>query len=125
MIKNILYVGLGGFLGSVFRYLIGYVIADMTEKIPSGIIVANVVGCFIIGVLAQFFVQNVNVNETLKLFLMVGFCGGLTTFSSFSLESISFLKMGETLIFVLYVSITFILCLLSTLFGMYLVKNVF
>lgn len=93
MVKSILLVGLGGGLGSIFRYLT----AVFSEKylqilFPLGTFFVNIIGCFLIGLLMGFLGQNVTENQNVKLLFISGFCGGYTTFSTFAYENIVMLQ---------------------------------
>lgn len=93
MVKSILLVGLGGGLGSIFRYLT----AVFSEKylqilFPLGTFFVNIIGCFLIGLLMGFLGQNVTENQNVKLLFISGFCGGYTTFSTFAYENIAMLQ---------------------------------
>ncbi len=82
--KYILFVGMGGFIGSVIRYGIGLLSLDQpTLRIGMGTLVSNVLGCFIFGLIYYLGLRSEYLSEESKKFLLVGLCGGLTTFSSF------------------------------------------
>lgn len=87
-------VGVGGFLGSIARYGLSTWVAQCFEKqlLPYGLMTVNVLGCLLIGFLAGFVQMKHNLRPELVLFLMVGFLGGFTTFSSFGLETFELLK---------------------------------
>ena len=91
----VLLVALGGAAGSVLRYWLGLLVARFTGPgFPWGTLLINIVGSFIIGWLANGARPDA---VTLRLLLMVGFCGGFTTFSSFSLQTLELLQQGAWL----------------------------
>lgn len=113
-----LLIALGGAAGSVLRYLLGGAIQRSTASgFPIGTMVVNVSGCFLIGILVRQFL-NVQLSHDLRALLIVGFCGGFTTFSTFSAETIALLDGGEYARAAAYVLLTVALCLLATLAGM-------
>ena len=96
MIK-ILLVGLGGFLGSISRYLMSGLVQQIAKYsfFPIGTLSVNVLGSFLIGLLVGISEEKLSFSPELRLFLIIGFLGGFTTFSTFSLESFHFLKDGQ------------------------------
>ena len=88
---NILLVGFGGFIGSILRYLVsGYVQqASKSVGFPYGTLVVNVIGCFVIGFLAQLAETRGFFTTESRLFVFVGILGGFTTFSSFGNETLN------------------------------------
>ncbi|MDR2839965.1 MAG: CrcB family protein, partial [Paludibacter sp.] len=84
MLLKILFVGLGGFLGSAARYLLTLLIKNPERLFPLGTFAVNIIGSFVIGILFALIGKNA-LSETWRLFLMAGICGGFTTFSAFSL----------------------------------------
>ncbi len=92
---NCLMVGLGGFVGSVFRYLIGLIPVDTQAAFPVKTLCINVIGSFIIGLIAALATKNTQINPRLILFLKVGLCGGFTTFSTFAYETSTLIKNGS------------------------------
>ncbi len=93
MLKSILLVGTGGFAGSVLRYLISRFIAlETSSAFPLGTFTVNIAGCLIIGLIYGFGIKE-PVSSEMRLLLATGFCGGFTTFSSFSMEF--FLLLGD------------------------------
>jgi CrcB protein len=93
MIKNIFLVLLGGGIGSVARYLLSYFLTkNNTTQFPWATFIVNGLGCLLIGLLFGYIQKNNLQNETLKLLLITGFCGGFTTFSTVSLENIQFIQ---------------------------------
>lgn len=91
---NWVLVGLGGMLGSIARYFISTTVAQLFTKalLPYGLITVNVLGCLIIGYVAGLIELKHGLRPEVVLFIMVGFLGGFTTFSSFGLETFTLLK---------------------------------
>ncbi len=93
MLRTILIVGTGGFLGSALRYIIHVLVEKgMTSTFPWATFIANILGCFIIGVVYAFSEKGNLLNPELRVFLTVGFCGGFTTFSAFAYNNLNLLK---------------------------------
>ena len=102
MFLNCLFVGLGGFVGSVLRYLVGF-IPTGAAAFPIKTLVINIVGSFVIGLVCALASKlGTAMNPQLLLFLKVGVCGGFTTFSTFALESNGLIQAGNTPLAVLY-----------------------
>jgi CrcB protein len=119
MIKNILLVGLGGGIGSIARYLCQrWFATNYLHSIPWGTFSINVGGCFLIGIFWGLSFKSFDSNESWKLLLMTGLCGGFTTFSAFTLEGIGLIKEQKLALFFSYVAASVILGLLATYIGM-------
>ncbi len=122
---NLIAVFTGGGIGAVLRYLITQTASKLlgAQYLYVGTFFANIAGCFIIGYIFGLTMQKAAViSPELKLFLTVGFLGGLTTFSTFSCESFCFLKDGKILQAVLYMSASLLLGLAATYSGFTLAK---
>lgn len=123
MIKHVLLVGLGGGLGSVARYLCQrWFSFQYMHTFPWGTFTVNVLGCFLIGIFWGISFRSFESNESWKLFLMAGICGGFTTFSAFTLESIGLVKEHKLGLFFAYVAGSVLLGLLATFAGMKLTR---
>jgi len=123
MIKNFLIVGLGGAVGSMLRYAVQKIFQVQTAAtFPTGTLLVNIAGCFLIGILWGMVSRSLTWNEEMKLLLMTGFCGGFTTFSAFTLEGIGLLKENRTLLFVIYLTASVVGGLLATFIGIRIVK---
>ena len=123
MIKNFLIVGLGGAAGSMLRYGVQKIFpVQATATFPTGTLLVNVAGCFLIGILWAMVSRSLTWNEEMKLLLMTGFCGGFTTFSAFTLEGIGLLKENRTALFIIYLTASVAGGLLATFVGIRIVK---
>ncbi len=121
--KPFLLVGIGGFVGSVARYSIHLLFNRILPgHFPAGTFTANVLGCFLIGILFGLGLKQGYMSDETKLLMAVGFCGGFTTFSSFSLENITLIQSGNILPMITYFFATILVGFASTLLGIYLFK---
>lgn len=125
LLINCLCVGAGGFLGSVFRYLLGFLNPSNQSGFPFITLLINVVGAFAIALIAAYFASNLNASSRLHIFLQVGLCGGFTTFSAFSLESYTLIKNGDLFTAGLYIVLSVVLCLVAVFLGYLLARKVF
>jgi CrcB protein len=113
-----LIAGLGGFVGSAFRYWISTETYRLLgQGFPYGTLLVNVVGCFLIGFLMAFFEERFVINPNLRIFLTIGILGGFTTFSTFSFETVSLLREGSYLTASANVMYSLLNCLGATWFG--------
>ena len=111
-------VGLGGALGSVARYLLGTLIQTRTTgTFPVATLIINVSGSLLLGFLMQFGLETRSVSPEMRLFLTTGFCGGYTTFSTFSYETVVLLQAGAYLRAGLYMLSSVFLSLTGTILG--------
>ena len=109
-LQSILIVGTGGFIGTVFRFLTNRLCAYYgLIAFPVATLCVNLIGCFLFGLFAGFLDKQGLANTQLSTFLIVGFCGGLTTFSTFSNELFQMTSKGEIALSILYLSISIIL----------------
>ena len=97
MFVHSLLVGVGGFAGSVARYLLSLALQGQSVVLPAGTLVANWLGCFLIGMVAQLVAPVPHLTPEARLLLATGFCGGFTTMSSMIYEFGQFLRDGEYL----------------------------
>ncbi len=123
MMNNILLVGIGGFVGSVLRYYVSklnlhfYILA-----IPVGTLLVNILGSYVLGFLTGIAEKSTILTPDLRLLLMVGLCGGFTTFSTFTNENLALMHNGQFLSVFLYSGLTIFLGFLAVYFG-YITSN--
>ena len=121
---NVLAIFIGGGLGSLSRYYLSVLLKMYSMDFPIATLTVNIIGSLILGFAVALFWNKAPVHDTLKLAITVGFCGGLTTFSTFSWETFDMIKQGEVLLAFLYAAISFLVCLLAVWLGAFLSKYV-
>lgn len=120
--RSLLYVAVGGAMGSVARYLLSkFVSSSVLSVFPFATFVINLLGCFLIGIFCGLAERNVAIQGDMKLLWITGVCGGFTTFSTFSNESLSLLQSGHILYGALYIAGSVFLGILMVLVGLRLV----
>ena len=117
MIKDIVLVGIGSCLGGICRYLISHFIGHPQSGFPWGTFVVNIIGCLLIGILWGVTSRFQNFAQAFSLLLVVGFCGGFTTFSTFSREGLSLLQTQNYTLFLLYTLGSVVLGILAVMVG--------
>jgi CrcB protein len=122
--KQLVFVFIGGGVGSVLRFLLGKLLNSPVTGIPLGTFVANVLGSLIIGFVLGTMTKNDTFTQNQMLLIATGFCGGFTTFSTFAYENHVFLKSGDFLTFALYAIASFVLGISAVFLGIYLVKYI-
>jgi len=123
MIKQVALVALGGSMGSVLRYLTSlWIVKRFPYTFPLGTFIVNITGCFIIGFLLGLSIFRDIPDNELKLLLIVGFCGGYTTFSALSSESLQLLGAGNYWTLALYIAGSIVLGLIAVWGGNVLSK---
>jgi fluoride exporter len=121
----LLYVAIGSALGGVSRYLLGgYIQRVLQTEFPAGTLLINVSGSLLIGAILQYAVETSTVTPELKALLTIGFCGGYTTFSTFSYETLALLKDGEWTRAGVYIASSVLLSLVATFVGFVLAREV-
>lgn len=96
--KSILAISIGASLGALLRWWLGGRLNSYFPAIPPGTLAANLIGAYVVGVATALFASLSAVAPEWRLFIITGFCGGLTTFSTFSIEVVSLLQRGSGLL---------------------------
>lgn len=123
LLKNLLFIALGGGAGSISRYLVQkFMYQWYPSSFPWGTLAANLAGCFLIGALYGLAEKGNILSPELRLLLITGFCGGFTTFSSFAYENTVLLREGDFVYLGLYIGGSVILGILATFLGIALLK---
>ena len=123
MLKHFLLVGLGGAAGSMLRYLTALLTARYyAASFPLATFLTNVLGCFLIGIFIGLFWHSTQLNQQLRLLLVTGFCGGYTTFSTFSSENLTLLQSGHILTAIAYITASIAAGLLAIWLGLFIAK---
>ncbi len=118
MLKNLLIIGSGGFIGSIARYLVSQLNLSVNfHSIPVGTLTVNIIGSFLIGFLTGVADKSMILTTEWRLFLMVGLCGGFTTFSAFANENLMLLHTGQVAAVLLYTALTIFLGFLAVYLG--------
>jgi fluoride exporter len=122
MLKNFLFVGLGGAAGSMLRYAVSLLLAG--RAFPMATLLVNITGSFLIGLILALAVKNENFAGNWKLFLATGICGGFTTFSAFSAENLQLLQTGKTGLSLLYIVASIVAGIVAAWLGYKLINPV-
>jgi CrcB protein len=120
----LIWIAFGGAVGSVLRYIAGGIVQRAAHiPFPAGTLAVNVVGAFIIGVLTQHY-MHVQTSPVMRAALITGFCGGFTTFSAFSIETVGLIEGGEYGKAAAYIVLSLTLSIAATFAGMLSARGV-
>lgn len=126
MLRTILIVGTGGFIGSVMRYLVQvWVEKGLTSTFPLGTLIANIAGSFIIGMVFALAEKGNLMSAEWRIFLTVGICGGFTTFSAFAYNNFTMLKEHSFSQFFINVGGNLFFGILAVYLGIILIRSIF
>ncbi len=123
MLRAVLLVGLGGGVGSILRFLTNVLVKKLVDtSFPLHTFVVNLLGCLVIGLLVGVFERYDIGNSDLRHLLVIGFCGGYTTFSTFALENMQLVQSGNLALAFVYIAASVITGLLAVWLGICIVK---
>lgn len=121
--KNLIFVGLGGFMGAGLRYLVSVGASRLFgEHFPYGTLLVNVAGGLLIGLFMELSLGKGLISPALRLFLVTGILGGLTTFSTFSYETVKLFSEGRSMAAILNACLNLFLSLAGVLAGRFFVR---
>jgi CrcB protein len=120
----IFYVAIGSAIGGVSRYLLGGLVQRLADTtFPAGTLLINVTGSLLLGLIVRYAVETSTITPEIRALLTIGFCGGYTTFSTFSYEAVALLEDGQWSRAGFYVSASVLLSLFGTLVGFALARE--
>jgi CrcB protein len=120
-VREAFLIFLGGGAGSVLRYYLGKWVQQWhTTSFPIGTLTVNIIACLVLGFVIGLADHKQLISPGARLFWTVGFCGGFSTFSTFSNETLYLMQGGFTLSTVLYVGLSLVLCLVAVYTGLHL-----
>lgn len=122
--QNVILVGMGGFFGSVLRYLVNLGMHRVSggHWFPFGTLFINFIGCFLIGFFGKSMAVNPSFSESWRLFICVGLLGGFTTYSAFGYETVNMLRAGQSGASFMNVAAHIMLCLWAVWMGLNFIK---
>ena len=114
---NILYIGAGGFIGAVSRYLLSRYRNNLLPSFPFGTLAVNILGSFILGFIIYSVSLGRNISPEMRDFITIGMLGGFTTMSAFAYESFRLMELNQMMLFALNIALNVILCIAAVYAG--------
>lgn len=123
--KELIYVFIGGGLGSLTRFSLGkWVNTFHNHNFPFGTFVVNIIACFALGFIIGLADHKQMLSPATRLFWAVGFCGGFSTFSTFSSETLTLFQNGHNSVMLLYILLSVLLCVTATFGGLFIAERI-
>jgi CrcB protein len=123
--KELIYIFVGGGLGSIVRYILGrWVNAFHNSNFPFGTLTINIIACFVLGFIIGLADHKQLLSPASRLFWAVGFCGGFSTFSAFSSETLTLIQQGQNSTMLLYIILSVVVCLIATFGGLLIAERI-
>jgi len=120
--SHLIAIALGGAAGALGRYWVSGLLNNAEHRIPYGTLACNVVGSFLMGVLFVLILEKSRLSPEMRPLLMVGFMGAFTTFSTFSLETVTMLQQGHMMSAAIYILLSVLLCLVAMYGGLWFTR---
>lgn len=114
---QILYIGLGGFIGAVSRFLVSRYLNNLLPAFPFGTLAVNIIGSFVLGFIVYSVSFGKSISPDMRDFITIGILGGFTTMSAFAYESFRLMELNQLMLFALNISLNIILCLAAIYAG--------
>lgn len=114
---HIIYIGLGGFIGAVSRYLVTRYLGNLLPSFPLGTLTVNIIGSFILGFIIYSVSAGKNISPDMRDFITIGILGGFTTMSAFAYESFRMAELNQMLFFALNIALNIVLCIAAIYAG--------
>ncbi|RME64853.1 MAG: fluoride efflux transporter CrcB [Nitrospirae bacterium] len=125
MLTNLLVIGLGGFIGAVARYLTSaWVGQRWGRSFPAGTFAVNIIGCLIIGFITTLFMEKFFVSAKWRAFVLIGFIGSFTTFSTFEYETAALLQDGEWFMAAMNVILSVVVGFMALKMGQFIARSI-
>ncbi len=114
---QIIYIGLGGFIGAVSRFLVSRYLNNLLPAFPFGTLAVNIIGSFLLGFIVYSVSFGKSISPDMRDFITIGILGGFTTMSAFAYESFRLMELNQLVLFALNISLNIILCLAAIYAG--------
>jgi len=114
---QILYIGIGGFVGAVSRFLVSRYLSNLMPSFPLGTLVVNLAGSFVLGFIVYSLTLGKNISPDVRDFITIGVLGGFTTMSTFAYESLRLFELNQIMLFVLNILLNLVLCIAAVYAG--------